>query len=321
MPIRLQRVRCWAGQVPGQAPGRIIKVDRTVHASVRFLNWSACTRLSLLHCFRDREPKLTFQIIFFQASDENATDRELILQLQDALASERPPAVVNLDRLYREAGVVLPGRVGRRFEQVERFHEAVVQNRKSHLTSEVQAAEARIAERDRTRQRIDARRQQLMEILRSGSALEHYALLQGEAGRAEAEADGLRQQLATAERIELRRDDRDYIVFCFARSEDADAFCARFGGERLLETRRSPAIDYDGRRRLGATAIARHSASAERAFTVCWKSVGDRWSPIYHSGRIASSTARHRDARASGGVVLDFDLRGWAGFFAWLQVP
>src|SRR5258708_34977050 len=45
-----------------------IEVDRTVHASVRFLNWSGCTRLSLLHCFRDREPKLTFQIIFFQPS-------------------------------------------------------------------------------------------------------------------------------------------------------------------------------------------------------------------------------------------------------------
>jgi hypothetical protein len=30
-----QRVRCWAGQVPGQAPGPIIKLDRTVHASAR----------------------------------------------------------------------------------------------------------------------------------------------------------------------------------------------------------------------------------------------------------------------------------------------
>ncbi len=46
------------------------------------------------------------------------------------------------------------------------------------------------------------RRRQLMGILRSGGALEHYARLQEEAGRAEAEAEGLRQRLATAERIE-----------------------------------------------------------------------------------------------------------------------
>ncbi len=135
-------------------------------------------------------------------NDENTIDRELILQLRDAIDSEQPPAAENLDRLYREAGVILPGTVGRRFDEVAAFHQAVVQNRRAHLTNEVEAAEARILERDRTRERLDGRRRQLMGILQSGGALEHYARLQEEAGRAEAEGEGLRQRLATAERIE-----------------------------------------------------------------------------------------------------------------------
>jgi hypothetical protein len=34
----------------------------------------------------------------------------------------------------------------------------------------------------------------------------------------------------------LRRDDCDFVVFCFARLEDAAASAERFGGERLSVT-------------------------------------------------------------------------------------
>lgn len=135
-------------------------------------------------------------------NDENMIDRELILQLTSSLKDELPPAASNIEKLYNEAGVVLPGTVGRRFAEVSQFHNAIVRNRQAHLSSEISAAERRIAARETQRIELDRRRGQLMSILQSGGALEHYSKLQEEAGRIEANVEGLRQQLEIAERIE-----------------------------------------------------------------------------------------------------------------------
>ena len=142
-------------------------------------------------------------------NDDNMIDRELIDQLTSAFEDERSPVAENLEKLYREAGVVLPGTVGCRFEEVSRFHEAIVRNRQEHLQSEISAAEQRIATRETQRVDLDRRRAQLMGILQSGGALEHYTKLQEEVGRAEASVEALRQQLEVAERIESTKDKLD----------------------------------------------------------------------------------------------------------------
>src|SRR5262249_36169678 len=52
-------------------------------------------------------------------------------------------------------------------------------------------------------------RAQIMQILKSGGALDHYSRLREELGRSEAEAETLRQRLDTAERLEGTKADLD----------------------------------------------------------------------------------------------------------------
>ncbi|MBC6443042.1 MAG: DUF2326 domain-containing protein [Rhodobacteraceae bacterium] len=138
-------------------------------------------------------------------NNDNLIDREFVTQLTAALESEAPPALTNVEKLYNEAGVVLPGTVGKRFEDVFEFHKAIVSNRRAHLTGEIEAAQKRIKEREATRTGQDRRRREIMGILQSGGALEHYTRMQEELGRTEAEAEALRQKLDTARKIESTR--------------------------------------------------------------------------------------------------------------------
>ena len=135
-------------------------------------------------------------------ADENTLDHRYISDLEQVMKEETPPSPPDLQRLFREAGVVLPDLVQRRFEDVRTFHESVVQNRRSYLRTEVAAAKERIAERGKKQQQLDARRGEIMQILNASGALDHFTALQSEITRAEVELETLRKKYETAEALE-----------------------------------------------------------------------------------------------------------------------
>jgi uncharacterized protein YydD (DUF2326 family) len=206
---------------------------------------------------------------------ENIIDGDLLQQLRASLDQEDAPNLGDVSKLYAEATVVLPDLVRRRFDEVERFHRTIIENRRSHLAAEIASAESRIADRDRRKEERDRRRRQIMGLLQSGGALEHYTNLREEVGRAEAEIEGLRQRLETAERIESTkaeldierarlskalRDDiheradiiRDAILSFEALSE---SLYERAGSLTVSETPNGPLFDVhiDGQRSKGIT--------------------------------------------------------------------
>jgi len=144
-----------------------------------------------------------------ELNNQNLTDRELLLDLRASLASETNPEQRNLQQLYTEVGVVLPDLVKKRFDEVEKFHTAIIENRRAHLNSEIDAAENRIKERDKEKFHLDGRRAAVMAILKSGGALDHYTLLREELGRAEADFLTLQQRLQISERFESSKAELD----------------------------------------------------------------------------------------------------------------
>ncbi|WP_159732659.1 DUF2326 domain-containing protein [Methylosinus sp. Ce-a6] len=135
-------------------------------------------------------------------SSAQLLDLELVDSLRDSFREEGAPSDNDLIRLYAEAGVVLGPLIQRQIDDVRRFQAAILQNRTAQLKSEIESADERMAARKREVERLDSRRRQVMQILRSGGALDHYTALSEEAGRAEAHVQILRERLDQSERLE-----------------------------------------------------------------------------------------------------------------------
>ena len=137
-----------------------------------------------------------------ELANANTIDFSAIRDLEGALTSEIPPNLEDLQAVYQEAGVALPGLVKRRYEDVKSFHESVVRNRRDYLSSELEAAKLRIELRDGKKAQLDHRRGEILGILKSYGALEQFLKLQGELGRLESEVESLRQRFEAAEQLD-----------------------------------------------------------------------------------------------------------------------
>ena len=66
-------------------------------------------------------------------NNQNVSDREMLAFYETALHDETPAPSRDIDRLYSEAGIVLPGHVTQRLEDVHAFHARLIHNRRDFL--------------------------------------------------------------------------------------------------------------------------------------------------------------------------------------------
>lgn len=137
-----------------------------------------------------------------ELSNGNVIDIAAIRDLDAAMVSEAPPPLDELERIYAEAGVALPGLAVKRYDEVRSFHESVVRNRRDYLSEELAAAKQRVEKREQEKQGLVSRRAVILSILNTHGALSQFSQLQAVASRKEAEVEVLRQRFEAAEQLE-----------------------------------------------------------------------------------------------------------------------
>jgi uncharacterized protein YydD (DUF2326 family) len=135
-------------------------------------------------------------------SRRQAILRETLAGLESALASEKPVEKTDVSAMFSAVGVQLPGVSLRRFEEVAKFHDSVVENRRRYLSREVKRVSDELDKVSSTVDSLGADRARVLRNLDGAGALKDLTELQALKSEAESKVVLLRSQLAAAERIE-----------------------------------------------------------------------------------------------------------------------
>lgn len=151
----------------------------------------------------DRANRLTEELHRLQ--NENIADGRLIRFYDDSLREERAPEAADVERMYDEAGIVLPGIVLRRLDEVKTFHSKLLENRRSFLSGEVARLRRMMTERDSVIQSKSDERAEVLSILRTHGALDEYTKLHEAHLATKAKLEDLRASIENLKKFEAGR--------------------------------------------------------------------------------------------------------------------
>ena len=87
--------------------------------------------------------------------------RETLQHLERALQSESAPDPSELEKVYDAVGVELPGIAIRRLSEVKTFYASIIENRRLHLSREIEDIRARLSNNQTVARRLDEERGEL----------------------------------------------------------------------------------------------------------------------------------------------------------------
>ncbi len=145
-------------------------------------------------------------------SDDDVLDRESIDANRRALEEEGRDRAPRLEALFAEAKLVFPDVVNRRYEEVARFHQRLIENRQAQLQSEIARAQRRIQDRRPEREQVEFRRRQITAALRAGGPADELLRLRDELSEKDGVVRALEARLNEARRLERQTEETQQEV-------------------------------------------------------------------------------------------------------------
>ncbi len=159
----------------------------------------------------------------------NIVERKKLRRYEESISTENPPDEIQLESVYKEAGLVFSDSIKKTLDDAKNFHRQLIENRRSFLESEVNRIRKQITDRDSLIKTLTEERANHLEILKTHGAFEEYSRLQEE-------------HVVTKEKLEKVKSRISDIRNMSAKQRDIKVSCVELG--------KAAELDYEERRAL-----------------------------------------------------------------------
>lgn len=197
--------RAAAGGVIGDVVGSVAALRPEMVIAERRANKKReeIASFQVLEAYNDLTDAAAEQQRSMQESSRNLVSlKETLKFLKEAVSSEQPARQMDVRTLYEASGIELPELALRRFEEVERFQESIIQNRSLHLQTEIEQTEREIEKEQNQLSSLGQSRKRILSSLEGKGAFEDLVEMQRELACLEAEYATIKERFAAAEVLE-----------------------------------------------------------------------------------------------------------------------
>jgi len=140
-----------------------------------------------------------------ELANENVGDRQIAESYETRLRDEFASSNINIEQLFEEAGLTLGEAIIRNLEQAAEFQRQVVANRAAYLDAELRRIHDRIVVRQAEQEALSRRQSDALKLLRSGGALDDFAVMQQKLVAAQSAASEVEQRIQTLRELRDRK--------------------------------------------------------------------------------------------------------------------